>query len=64
MKLTEVTVLIEAPGPFTDEEAEAFTEYVDLSLDDAIEAAVRGVLDSARSQRVPLADVARVTVSS
>ena len=57
------TVTIEAPLPFTDAEAEAFIEVVDLTLDDAIQAAVMGVIDAARSDKVPLADVARVIVS-
>jgi hypothetical protein len=62
VKLIEKTVTILAPGPFTDAEADAFVDFMELALQDAIEAAVKGVLDAARARQTPLADVAGVTI--
>lgn len=65
MRLIIRTVTIEAPGPFTDAEAEALVERLDLALDIALEAAANGVIDGARTgpDRIPLADSARAAVT-
>jgi len=59
-------VIIETPPDspdFTDDEGQAFFDYIDPQIDKAIQLAVELIISAAYANEIPLAKIARVRVT-